>query len=75
MAAPEISLKGRKDPQISANDLALYMVSSATAQLSIIRRNKYPSKHVLAPYQDVKRKLISFLVSDLRDKTARAISS
>lgn len=72
MAASESSLKGRKDPQISANDLALYMVSSATAQLSIIRRNKYPSKHVVSPYQDVKRRLTSFLSSDARDRTTLA---
>jgi hypothetical protein len=69
MAASDTSLEGRKHPQISANDLALYMVSSATAQLSIIRRHKYPSKHVVVRYQDVKRKLINFLASDSRDKT------
>lgn len=72
MAASDVSLAGRKDPQISANDLALYMVSSATAQLSIIRRNKYPSKHPIRRYQDVKRKLIAFLTSTHRDKTKLA---
>lgn len=68
--ASEPEFVGRKDPQISANDLALYMVSSATTQLSIVRRNKYPSKHPTRKYQDVKRKLIKFLADPSRDLTA-----
>lgn len=69
MAASEGGLGGRKEPQISANDLALYMVSSETTKLSIIRRNKYPSKHVTASYQDVKRCLIGYLADPVRDRT------
>lgn len=75
MAASGGSLKVKKEPQIGANDLALYMVSSETAKLSIIRRNKYPSMHVMAPYQDVKRRLVSHLADPARDKTKLAAAS
>jgi hypothetical protein len=64
--------KVKKEPEISANDLALYMVSTETTKLSIIRRNKYPSMHVMSPYQDVKRRLISHLADDQRDKAKLA---
>ena len=72
MGASDSSLKVKKEPQIGANDLALYMVSSETTKLSIIRRNKYPSMHVMAPYQDVKKRLVAHLVDPGRDKTKLA---
>ncbi|MGE0629105.1 MAG: hypothetical protein AB7O43_14870 [Hyphomicrobiaceae bacterium] len=65
-------LKVRSHPQISANDLALYMESSESTKLGIIRRNKYPSKHVNPRYQDAKRRLTAFLADDVRDKTKLA---
>lgn len=65
-------MSGRATPQISANDLALYMVSSETGKLSIIRRHKYPSKHALLPYQDAKRWLSGFMADDLRDRVKLA---
>ena len=68
MATSGADLNGRVEPQISANDLALYMVSSETSKLSIIRRNKYPSKHPTAQYQDAKRWLSGFLADDARIK-------
>lgn len=64
--------RARAEPQISANDLALYLVSTDVGKLGIIRRNKYPSKHVVSPYQDCKRWIIRFLVDDARDRTILA---
>ncbi len=72
MAASDGSMKVKKEPQIGANDLALYMVSSETTKLSIIRRNKYPSMFVMAPYQDVKRRLVAYLADISRDKSKLA---
>jgi hypothetical protein len=48
--------------------LALYLVSSDVGKLGIIRRNKYPSKHVVSPYQDCKRIITRFLADDARDR-------
>lgn len=67
-------MNGRATPQISANDLALYMVSTETGKLSIIRRHKYPSKHVMLPYQNAKRWLSGFMADDLRDKVKLAMA-
>lgn len=64
--------KARTEPQISANELALYLVSSDVAKLGIIRRNKWPSKHVVMPYQDCKRWISKFLTDDARDRTVLA---
>lgn len=64
--------KSRDKPRISANDLALYMVSSATMQMSIIERNKYPSKFAILPYQDAKPWIVNFLSDPRRDKTRLA---
>lgn len=60
-------MKGRSEAQITANDLALYLVSTDVGKLGIIRRNKYPSKHVIAPYQDGKRAITRYLSSGVRD--------
>ena len=64
--------KARAEPQISANDLALYLVSSDVGKLGIIRRNKYPSKHVVTPYQDGKKWIVRFLSDDARDRSILA---
>lgn len=71
MATPG-SLRERSHPQISANDLALYMESSESSKLGIIRRNKYPSMHPNKRYQEAKRRLTAFLADDVRDKTKLA---
>ena len=60
--------RARTEPQISANDLALYLVSTDVGKLGIIRRNKYPSKHIVSPYQDCKRIITRFLADDARDR-------
>jgi hypothetical protein len=62
--------KARAEPQISANDLALYLVSTDVGKLGIIRRNKYPSKHIVSPYQDCKRIIMRFLADDARNRDA-----
>lgn len=64
--------KPRAEPQISANDLALYLVSTDVGKLGIIRRNKYPSKHIVTPYQEGKKWLVRFLTDDTRDRTTLA---
>lgn len=64
--------RSRAEPQISANDLALYLVSTDVGKLGIIRRNKHQSKHAVSPYQDCKRWITRFLLSDVRDRTILA---
>ncbi|MBZ0262974.1 MAG: hypothetical protein K8F90_20500 [Hyphomicrobiales bacterium] len=58
------SLTPSKPPRISANDLALYMVSSETTKLSIIRRSKYPQTPVIIRYKDARPAVCAYL-SDL----------
>ena len=64
-------------PRISANDLALYMVSSPTAQLGIIRRAAEPQTFVTTRYKDVREPLRAFLADPARNvsrlHTAEAI--
>lgn len=55
----------RPDPRISVNDLALYMVSSDTARLGIIRRAKFPNTPPLIRYRDVRPIVVAYL-GDLR---------
>ncbi len=43
-----------RTPRISVNDLALYMVSSDTARLGIIRRAKTPIRPPIIRYKDVR---------------------
>jgi len=51
----------RVDPQISANDLALFMVSSDTARVSIVRRSKHPKKPPIIRYRDVRGPIRAYL--------------
>jgi hypothetical protein len=51
----------RERPQISANDLALFMVSSDTARVSIVRRSKHPKKPPIIRYRDARAPIRSFL--------------
>ncbi|MBJ2153880.1 hypothetical protein [Paracoccus sp. IB05] len=48
-------------PRISANDLALYMVSSDTARLGIIKRAAEPQTFVVTRYKDVRPTVKAFL--------------
>jgi hypothetical protein len=54
-------------PRISANDLALYMVSSPTAQLGIIRRAAEPQTFVTTRCKDVREPLRAFLADPARN--------
>jgi hypothetical protein len=62
MSRPPI--RERAEPRISANDLALYMLSSDTARIGIIRRAKYPQNPPITRYRDVRGPICTFL-SDL----------
>jgi hypothetical protein len=57
----------RSDPRISVNDLALFMVSSDTMRLSIIKRNKFPKPPPLIRYRDVRPIVVAFLADIKRD--------
>lgn len=56
----------RPTPRITANDLALYMVSSDTARLGIIRRSKAPQAPPIIRYRDVRPVVTGFLSDDSR---------
>ena len=53
-------------PRISVNDLALFMVSSTTAQLGIIRRAKAPIAPPIIRYKDARQPIISYLTDMAR---------
>jgi hypothetical protein len=62
-----IPLTQHQEPRISVNDLALYMVSSETARLGIIKRSKYPTKPPIIRYRDVRPIVISYLADSKRN--------
>ncbi len=53
-------------PRISANELALYMVSSDTARMGIIRRAAEPQTYVTTRYKDVRAPIKTFLADMAR---------
>jgi hypothetical protein len=53
----------RQSPRISVNDLALYMLSSETAKIGIIKRAKYPLTPPIIRYRDV-RPIVCLYLSD-----------
>ncbi|MBK1868091.1 hypothetical protein [Taklimakanibacter albus] len=55
-----------KGPRISVNDLALFMVSSDTARMGIIRRAKFPQKSVVIRYRDARPPLVAHLTDPIR---------
>ncbi|WP_176086903.1 hypothetical protein [Martelella sp. HB161492] len=59
-------LQARQSPRISVNDLALYMVSSDTARMGIVRRAKYPQTPPIIRYRDVRSVLCQYLSDPLR---------
>ena len=54
-------------PRITANDLARYMVSSQTTQLSIIRRAKNPTLPPIIRYRDVRVPICEYLSDPTRN--------
>lgn len=56
----------RAEPRISANDLALYMVSSDTARMGIIRRAKFPQTPPIIRYRDARAAICSYLADPVR---------
>lgn len=60
------SIPERTAPRISANDLALYMVSSETARMGIIRRSKFPSAPAIIRYREARAAISSYLASPIR---------
>jgi len=56
----------RPDPRISVNDLALFMVSSDTARMGIVRRAKYPQKPPIIRYRDVRSLICEYLADPMR---------
>ena len=63
----------RPTPRISANDLALFMVSSDTARIGIIRRAKSPQIPPIIRYRDARGPICAYLsdpVRSLRPLTA-----
>jgi hypothetical protein len=56
----------RLTPRISANDLALYMVSSHTAQIGIIRRARVPKTPPIIRYRDARGPVCAFLTDPIR---------
>lgn len=55
-------------PQISANALAKYLVSSLTVQETILRDARFPRQVMVTPYQDVERAIANYLADPRRDK-------
>src|SRR5262245_33569975 len=53
--------QSRITPRISVNDLALYMVSSDTARIGIIRRAKYPQAPPIIRYRDTRAPICAYL--------------
>ena len=53
-------------PRISANDLALYMVSSDTAKLGIVRRAKHPQTSPIIRYRDARSAICAYLSDPIR---------
>lgn len=58
-----------KPPKISANELARYLVSKPTTQISIVKNAKHPQKPAVIRYSDARRAIVEHL-SDM----ARSIS-
>ena len=68
----EAALDGIKDAQITATDLALYIVSTPPQQLAIIRRHKYPTGHPPRQYSAARASITDYLASHHRDATLLA---
>jgi hypothetical protein len=60
-----LALETRPNPRISVNDLALFMVSSDTARMGIVRRARYPQLPPIIRYRDARFAICQYL-SDRR---------
>ena len=56
-----------KDPRMSVNQLAQYMVSSPTGCVGIIDRAKHPNTAIVTRYKDARQATRAFLVDQRRD--------
>lgn len=56
-----------QSPIVSAVDLALYMVSSSTAQMEILKRAKYQSAPSVDRFEDVRHHIVSYLLDPDKD--------
>ncbi|XYK81741.1 MAG: hypothetical protein ROO70_05870 [Labrenzia sp.] len=54
-------IQERANPRISVNELALYMVSSDTARMGILRRAKVPQTPPIIRYRDVRPAICGYL--------------
>ena len=63
----ETSYPRRAEPRISVNDLALYMLSSDTARIGIVRRAKHPQAPPIIRYRDARGPICAFLADLRRD--------
>ncbi|NTJ66021.1 hypothetical protein G6M50_14860 [Agrobacterium rhizogenes] len=61
-------VSNRTQPRISANDLALYMVSSDTARMGILRRAKTPQKPPIIRYKDARAPICTYLIDPARNR-------
>jgi hypothetical protein len=59
-------IPARQAPRISANELALFMVSSDTARVSIVSRSKNPTAPLAVRYRDVRAPLCTYLADPNR---------
>lgn len=55
-----------KPPRISVNDLALFMLSSPTAQIGIVKRAKSPQIPPIIRYKDARGPIVSHLTDPAR---------
>lgn len=62
-----IPVADRLQPRISANDLALYMVSSDTARMGILRRAKSPQTPPIIRYKDARTPICAYLADPARN--------
>jgi hypothetical protein len=56
----------RQVPRISVNDLALFMISSPTAQIGIVQRSKYPQLPPIIRYRDARPAICQYLTDRRR---------
>ncbi|WP_313058412.1 hypothetical protein [Agrobacterium cavarae] len=64
----------RVHPRISVNDLALFMVSSDTARMGIIRRAKSPQKAPMIRYKDARAAICAYLSDPVRNIRSLAVA-
>lgn len=77
MAATEPHYGYRPTPQLSANQLAEYLMASAPRRASIIRAARFPKTAVVAQYDKAREGLVEFLADGARslNHLARALEN